>query len=233
MTRLRLTALSIALFALLMIVRPTDAGLISISASTLSASGTEILNTGTLLAAWNVNGNAASTPTVNSIAFPNAQPAQTTLSGLTATVSDSTATSAHYTDSDLAEVMGDILGTNSGANATITISGLTMGVTYRVQMLHHHDIGNAGARAMAIKFGTSGTQTATFNAGDNQGYITTAEFVADGTSQLFTAVTIGGLNSRSILNGITVFSVPTAVPAPAALPAGLIMLGGLALRRRS
>jgi hypothetical protein len=94
-------------------------------------------------------------------------------------------------------------------------------------MLHHQDINNAGAREMQVFFGdTSGTSTGFFSAGDDTGYITTADFTADASSQLFTLQSVDGTSERAVVNGLVLYTVPE----PGSL--ALLAAGGLCLLKR-
>lgn len=180
------------------------AGLISMNVATLSSTGTEITTLGTTLAAWNVNSNTGSV-TINGVTFSGTRPAAITDSGFAAAVTDNAATGSHYSGS-MINLMNDMVGTSTGGLETVTVSGLALTKTYQVQLLHHHD--DSATRNMRVRFeSTTDTDTAVFNVGDAQGYITTILFTADATSQDFSVVAAGG-SSRAILNAIAVTYVP-------------------------
>ena len=94
-------------------------GLISISTTALQGDGSNVVNNGAPIFAWNVNGNAVESPVVNGIAFANTQPGSVAIAGFPAIVTDDTGTSRHYSSS-MGEVMGDYIGTNANANGTKT-----------------------------------------------------------------------------------------------------------------
>lgn len=196
-----------------------------ISNAQLSNTGAEILNTGNQVFAWSVNGDTAAS--VNGIDFNNTQPGAVTFTtGFTTNV-DATFPSTGYTPS-MTELMNDAVANNANAqNVVMTISGLTPGLEYRLQLLHHQ-IATAGTRDMEIHFGSTvvtGNGSGTFSAAGTFGRIVTATFDATGSSQDF-LIRVGG-NDRSVLNAATLFAVPEP---SAALLGGLGML--VLLRRR-
>jgi hypothetical protein len=195
-----------------------QAGLTSLSIAALDATGSNVSNNGSLVFAWNANGNATATPAVNGIPFANAQPASLAIANFPALVNEGTGatttlTMAHYTG-DMAEVMGDYMGTNAGANGTVTLSGLTVGAEYQAQFFHHQDINNGAQRRVRLLFGAGPSATAYVDAGDNTGYVSTAVFTADASTQSFTLNPASG--ARAILNGVVLQQVELHVASPVA-----------------
>jgi len=180
-----------------------------------------------VVAAWDVNSNAAS-QVLNGVTFSNTiPPAFNVSSGLTnATEVDAALTESRYpAGSALREIMGDLIATGQNSSGIFTASGLTVGQTYRIEFLSHQDINNATQRNMEIHFGSSssGTGTGVMSVGAADGYLATFNFTADAVTQDF--FFRSGQNTRAVLNGVVL-----SVPEPSA--ALLSALGLLALLRR-
>jgi hypothetical protein len=194
-------------------------GLVSMSVAALDAAGSNVASHGELVLAWNVNGNAAATPVVQDIPFPNAQPASlaiNTAAEFTAAVNEGTGVSttltmAHYTG-DMAEVMGDYRATGFSTNGTVSLSGLTVGAEYRAQFFHHQDVNSGSQRRMRVIFGSTPSATGFFDAGDETGYVSTVVFTADAATQDFTMNPAAG--ARAMLNGVVLHRVSLHVDAP-------------------
>ncbi len=192
-------------------------GLNSLSITALDSDGGNLSNNGSLVFAWNVNGNAAATPVVNGIPFANAQPATVVIVNFPAIVAEGSAatpttiTPDHYSG-PMAEVMRDYVGTNFSTNGTVTLSGLTPGAEYQIQFLHHQDVNGGSQRRVRLLFGTGPSATAYVDAGDNTGYLSTAVFTADASSQSFTLIPASG--ARAILNGLVLHQVDLHVNSP-------------------
>ncbi len=198
-----------------------SAALISATAVPLSSTGAEIpTDLPRLLAAWDVNDNDAGTPIVNGIPFSGTQPSFITISGFPATVVDWGNNVAHY-DSTMADIMGDMVGTNVNVGGNVLLNGLVIGQLYQVTFLHHQDINQSDGRDMEVHFGTSigDPGTGAFSVGNDMGYISIFEFTADSASQNF-FLRPGG-NDRAILNAVIV----QTVPEPTAIL--LLVLGAL------
>jgi len=252
----RLSAPACLTFALLAVgsASSADAALLSLGATALSSDGSEVgggpITTETVVA-WNVNDleefdadpiddGVATPPTfdVNGVTFQNDQPSSISFTrdgdnpGGTDTFTNNDA--AYDNGSGIEMLMRSVIvsdDADSGEprNIFLTFSDLVIGQRYRVQLTHQQDIGNAPARRMQVYFGdaSSSDTTGFFDVGDDVGYITTADFIADDTTQLFTLASIGGEAERSSLNGAALFTVPE----PASL--ALVGLGGACLLGRS
>jgi hypothetical protein len=177
-----------------------------------------------VVAAWDVNSNAAS-QVLNGVTFSNTiPPAFTVSSGLTsATVVDAALTESRYpAGSALREIMGDLIATAQTTGTGIfTANGLTVGETYRIEFLAHQDINSSTLRNMQIHFGSDATGTGTgfFSVGQTTGQIATFDFTADAITQDFFFRSSGVTNARAVLNGVVL-----SVPEPSAA-----LLGGLGL----
>lgn len=122
-----------------------------------------------------------------------------------------------------------------GAADTVSLSGLSIGNTYRVQALVFDGRGDAGIVGRTVEF--DGVNQGQYASGDpgvdyGTGLLMTGTFVADGATQDFTIEAFDGGNSKGgQLNALTVYET-AVVPEPSAT--ALLGLGGLALvmRRR-
>ncbi len=182
----------------------------TMSISAADPTGGNIVNNGSLVFAWNVNGNATNPlPVVNGMTFANTAPASgpsATIAGFPAAVNEvGGATQTHYSG-DMAKVMGDYVGTNFSTNGTVTLSGLTVGGLYRVQFLHHQDINTDAQRTLRVLFGTGPSATNYAGAGDEIGYVSNVVFTAASTSQVFTLNPTTG--ARAMLNGVVLHKDP-------------------------
>lgn len=193
-------------------------GVVSLATAALASDGSNLATDGSLVCAWNVNGNAAVTPVVKGIPFPNTRPATIDIgTAFVALVNEgsvatpTTITMDHYSG-DMAEVMGDYVATNFSANGTVTLSGLTVGAEYQVQFLHHQDVNASTQRRVRVLFGTGPSATGFVDAGDNTGYISTVVFTADTTTQTFTLNPASG--ARAMLNAVILHQVQLHVSAP-------------------
>lgn len=204
----------ISLAAALLLPGSVHGGLISLSTAPLDAAGSNLAANGTLVFAWNVNGDASVAPVINGIAFANAQPASVAIANYPAVVNEGSAatpttiTPDHYSGG-MAEVMGDYVGTNFNTNGTVTLSGLSVGAGYRVQFLHHQDVNAGSQRRVRVLFGSGPSATGYVDAGDNTGYVSTLVFTADTSSQTFTLNP--GSGARAILNGMVLQQVETSL----------------------
>lgn len=123
----------------------------------------------------------------------------------------------------------------NGNAGTVTLTGLTIGYTYRIQALVYDGRGDTGIPGRTVAFdGTNLGQYAFGVSGVTwgNGLLATGTFVADATTQSFTneAFTSGGASRGGQLNALTLYQ--TAVPEPsAALLGGLGMLALLRRRR--
>lgn len=222
---------SLGLCASALLLGVTDASAaVTLNNAQLSYNGAEILNTGTLIFAWDTNGNGVTDPIVNGITFNKVQPGSVSFSGNFSTnIVDHVATSGLYgSNAAMAELMDSFTANNGDGQGTVmTISGLSIGQQYRIQMLHHQ-VATAGTRDMEVHFGTLGTDpgSGAFSAAGNNGRIVTITFDATATSQSF-FIRAGG-NDRTVLNGAVLFAVPEP---SAALLGGLGVLAMLRRRR--
>lgn len=217
-----------------------EAGLITMTVTNLEVDGSNVVKTGTVLSAWNVNGNENLNPTINGITFLDAQPSNITFTvtgGNSAGDStDAASVKARYTTEEMDALMKSYRSTNfsSSANArfNITFTGLIVGNQYQAQFLH--DRGASSFSQMWFGDMTTGTPSSTFTA--NASSITSpgrrvlVDFTADATTQLFTldAITFtnGTTFAPAVINAISL----TLVPEPASL--ALLALGGVLLAGR-
>ncbi|NWK56284.1 PEP-CTERM sorting domain-containing protein [Verrucomicrobiaceae bacterium N1E253] len=122
-----------------------------------------------------------------------------------------------------------------GAADTVSLSGLTIGNTYRIQALVYDGRGDAGITGRTIEFdGLNQNQYANGVSGSTwgDGLLVTGTFVADATTQDFTVEAFTGATSKGgQLNALLVHET-AVVPEPTTT--ALLGLGGLALilRRR-
>lgn len=194
-----------------------SAGLISIGTGPLSSTGDEILATGTQVFAWNVGSDASpAAAVVNGITFADTKPTTVALNNPGGGTNVNVATtSVDYTTEGMQAIMGDLSVSAGGVTMTVTLSDLTIGQDYRLQMFHHQHIDGANKRRTTVYFGNqaTGTSSGVMDAGLSQGYISTTIFKADATTQLFTFVTLSG-STRSVINGATLFEMPAPAPTP-------------------
>jgi len=106
---------------------------------------------------------------------------------------------------------------NSSAN-TVSLSGLAIGTTYRIQALVWDGRGDTGIPGRTVSFdglnqGTYANGTANLDYGT--ALLVTGAFTADTTTQNFTIETFDGSTSKGgQLNALTVFATGQAVPEP-------------------
>lgn len=121
-------------------------------------------------------------------------------------------------------------GTNTAD--TVSLTGLTIGHTYRVQALVYDGRGDAGIPGRTVEFdGINQGQYAFGQSGVTwgDGLLVTGTFTADATTQDFTIEAFDGSTSKGgQLNALLVHT--TAVPEPSST--ALLGLGGLALLMR-
>lgn len=225
MKRNLVACIAAAVMAGVMLVSPASGAVISIGAVPLSANGAEILNTGSLVSAWDVNGG--SNATVNGITFTTAQPSSITLTGFSYSVTSQPTTVAVYgAGTEMAKLMEGLKGSGVNAAATVTINNLIVGDEYRVQFISHEAEAATNTRGMWVQFGATASTTPVIQA--TSGYISTIVFTATSNSQNFVFHTT--TNRRSVLNAMSVFNV--SVPTPAAFSSGLVLLAGCGVARR-
>lgn len=109
----------------------------------------------------------------------------------------------------------------NSATETITLTGLTNGTEYLIQLFHSDDR-TAGTMAATIAHAGTGNSGGITNA---PSYALTGLFTADAGTQV---VSFTGSGGPIQLMGYQVRAIPT----PAALPVGLAMLGLVIVRRR-
>lgn len=121
---------------------------------------------------------------------------------------------------------------NTGSD-TVSLTGLTIGNTYRIQALVYDGRGAAGIPGRTVSF--DGVNQGQYANGVNgvtwgDGLLVTGTFVADAVNQDFTIEAFEGATSRGgQLNALLVHET-AVVPEPSSF--ALLGLGGLALLRR-
>lgn len=123
----------------------------------------------------------------------------------------------------------------NGVAATVNLTGLTSGYTYRVQALVYDGRGDVGIPGRTVRFdGINQGQYANgiANVTWGNGLLVTGTFTADAASQDFTieAFTSGGESRGGQLNALLVHQ--TAVPEPSAILLGSLGMLRLLRRRR-
>lgn len=214
-----------------------SAALISGGHAALATDGSDITGgaSTSLVWAWNINGE--SDATVNGVTFSATQPGSVSIGGWSYNkhTADLAPTIAHYAGSDMQQLMGNLLGTASDSDDTMSLANLTVGKTYVLQVLQHQDINLPDRREGVIRFGNSTSSPAlgvVFDHGDDYGRITTATFTADAATQSLYFDT-GDTIDRVVINGIALYE---AVPEPSSLAllsaASLIGMLAYAWRKR-
>ncbi|QQL45504.1 PEP-CTERM sorting domain-containing protein [Sulfuriroseicoccus oceanibius] len=123
-----------------------------------------------------------------------------------------------------------------GAADTVSLDGLIIGKTYRIQALVYDGRGAGDIPGRTVEF--DGINQGQYSYGISgvtwgNGLLVTGVFTADSTTQDFTIEAFAGSNSKGgQLNALTVFETAQAIPEPSS--AALLGIGGLALimRRR-
>ncbi len=216
-----------------------EAGLITMTVTNLAVDGSNVVKTGTVLAAWNVNGNENLNPTISGITFLDTQPGNITftVSGGTPAgdATDNATVKDRYTTPEMDALMKSYRTTNFSSSSTarfnITFTGLTIGNHYQAQFLH--DRGGSSFSQMWFGDMTTGTSSSTFTANASSstspGRRVLVDFTADATTQLFTLDAISfssGSHAPAVVNAISL----TLVPEPASM--ALLAMGGLMLLAR-
>lgn len=197
--------------------------LVSITSAPFDKSGSNFAQCGTLVFAWNTNGNVANPPKIKGFTFANEQPGSVKLEGFPSAVHEGTPqhpgrfAKPNYSGGML-DLMEHYVGTAPSVGGTVTLSGLTVGTLYHVQFVHHQDVNDDAQRRMRVIFGAvpkphnPAMVTPELGIGNDVGYLTTVVFKADSTTQLFTLYPAGG--SRAILNAMILQKVDMAIHSP-------------------
>ena len=179
-----------------------------------------ILKTGTVLVANNTGGGAATT--INGIAFASSD------SGL----SGGGTGGGDFSDQFPAGSPLDIvLSTVHQSNFTLTLSGLTSGASYTLQLLMADDLQNTSARIFRLTFdGTQITETLPYTSTGAKDVI--IDFVATSATDSVTFRDIS--TGLPVLNGYVLETAPAAaVPEPSYFAMTCLLLAGLgAMKRR-
>ena len=204
------------------------------SVDTLTADGSNIDTSGVISTewAWSLD-NGSGTQTVNGIVFSEAAPTDASLSGFQGGVN--TGAGGNYTG-DMANVMDEFRvsgGSGVGGFLRVTLNNLTVGETYRLQMLH--DTTNTGTRESQVNFigdnafgGTIIESSSVFTTTDaDLGKLSKYEWTPSATTQRFEIEAVAG---RSQFNGAVLQQIPE--PGAAAALFGIGALAAVALRRR-
>lgn len=201
------------------------------SKENLSSTGSDLDNSGTILAAINFS-TSKSPSTINGISFAvnNSLNGSGTYWDLDLNTNRSGwdpnrisyetyyGTGAWATF-DLGSLIDDVIYmyTDAGEVHNLVIQNLTVGSEYRLQVVFEQ----AGNRDGQLR---SGTDSPVVNYGANKGAaLITAEWTADGPTQTFRQITHSGSVAGFVL---------TAIPEPSSLAVASLGLLGLAVRRR-
>jgi PEP-CTERM motif len=224
------------------------------SAQNITGQDTDINTTGTLIEAYEwydggttVNGVAfagSSTPSGSINGNPNAVlnfdggGAATLASGFAYGAS----TNAPYSTSVTPEYNSLLAGAvfNGGDVGTLTLGGLTPGLTYELQLWANDSRGNS--RNETLSSGTIGDTPVTLdystppNTNGQMGQFAIGIFVADSSGNQVIDLSPGGLpgNNSAQINAFQLRQVPAGTPEPATLGLlGIATLGMLTRRRRA
>ena len=247
---LKLGAVAIAAAVLTQVLSPAGAAPITWSSpTTISGSGSQVLNTNTLVAA--VRFGSTTDVTVNGVTFASGTLATTTRTignldfissasinpQTNATPSVSIVTGTAYSSLVASMQRGN-------ASYTFTIKGLTSGLQYVIQYWASQSIDGAGnqekfaGRTVNLTAASSGTASLDVNVGDtagNTGQFVTGTFTADAATQQFVATggtwASPGSAARVYVNAVQVRVVPE--PSTLALASlGIVGVGSWFCRRR-